>query len=79
MNIIKNKILKIGYSLYASKKYKGNEILEYTKKAELKSKNKCLLDNSSWFGNIEIAKSYKKKKYSYLQMESKKNNKSFYN
>jgi len=46
MNIIKNKILKIGYSLYASKKYKGNEILEYTKKAELKSKNKCLLDNT---------------------------------
>ena len=61
MNIIKNKILNIGYSLYASKKYKGHEILDYTKKAELKFKNKCLLDNSSWFGNLEIAKSYKKK------------------
>ena len=83
MNIINNntkpinKILKIGYSLYASKKYRGNKILEYSKKEELKSKNKCLLDNSSWFGNLEIAKSYKTKNTHIYKWKIKKITKLF--
>jgi hypothetical protein len=55
------KILRVGYPLYASKKFEGNTILEYNKKTELESGDHCLLDNSSWFGNLQVAKSYKKK------------------
>lgn len=55
------KTLKINYKLYASKKYKGNNILKYTKKSEKNSGDKCLLNNSGWFGNLEVAKSYKTK------------------
>lgn len=53
------KILHIGYPLYASKKYKGDELLEYQRQAEMKSQDSCLLDNSSWFGDYVVAKSYK--------------------
>ena len=63
--------------MYASKKYRGNKILEYGKKAELKSKNKCLLDNSSWFGNLEIAKSYKTKNTHIYKWKIKKTIKLF--
>ena len=54
-------ILKENYPLYASKKFPGNEILEYARKSEKESKDHCLLDNSSWFGNYKVAKSYKTK------------------
>ena len=54
-------ILKENYPLYASKKFPGNEILEYARKSEKESKDHCLLDNSSWFGNYDVAKSYKTK------------------
>lgn len=54
------KYLKIGYSLYASKKHEGDKLLEYKKKAEIDSGDHCLLDNSSWFGDLDVAKSYKK-------------------
>jgi len=54
-------VLKENYPLYASKKYPGNEILQYAIKSEKESKDHCLLDNSSWFGNYEVAKSYKTK------------------
>jgi hypothetical protein len=54
------KYLDIGYPLYASKKYDGDKLLEYKKKAEQETGNHCLLENSSWFGDLEVAKSYKK-------------------
>jgi len=55
------KVLKIGYPLYASKKYEGSTILEYNKSEELKYNDKCLKQNSSWFGDLNVAKSYKTK------------------
>lgn len=53
------KILKVGYPLYASKKHEGDKLLEYKMNAEKKTKDHCLLDNSSWFGDLDVAKSYK--------------------
>ena len=53
--------LNIGFSLYASKKYEGDKLLEYTMKSEKSENDHCLLDNSSWFSNLEVAKIYKKK------------------
>jgi hypothetical protein len=55
------KILKKGYPLYASKQYEGSSILEYNKNEELKYNDKCLMQNSSWFGDLNVAKSYKTK------------------
>jgi len=55
------KILEIGYPLYASKQYEGSTILEYNKKEEEKYHDKCLMQNSSWFGSLSVAKSYKTK------------------
>jgi hypothetical protein len=54
------KTLHIGYPLYASKKYKKYELLNYQRNAENKSGDHCILDNSSWFGNLTVAKSYKR-------------------
>jgi hypothetical protein len=55
------KVLKKGYPLYASKSYEGSTILEYNKSEELKYHDKCLMQNSSWFGDLNVAKSYKTK------------------
>jgi len=55
------KVLPKGYPLYASKSYEGSSILEYNKKEELKYNDKCLMQNSSWFGDLNVAKSYKNK------------------
>jgi hypothetical protein len=60
-NIPSLKILKIGYPLYASKSYEGSTILKYNKEQEEKYHDKCLMVNSSWFGDLEVAKSYKTK------------------
>ena len=54
------KYLRIGYPLYAAKKHEGDKLLEYKRKMELKTGDHCLLDNSSWFGDLNVAKSYKK-------------------
>lgn len=54
------KILRKGFSLYASKKSYGDKILEYTKEQENKYNDNCLFGNMSWFGDLEQAKSYKK-------------------
>jgi len=51
--------LKIGYPLYASKKHEGDKLLEYKKKAEIDTGDHCLLDNSSWFGDLNVAQRYK--------------------
>jgi len=53
------KSLKIGYPLYASKLYEGSTILEYNRNEELKYHDNCLMQNSSWFGDLNVAKSYK--------------------
>ena len=53
------KILKIGYPLYASKQYEGSTILEYNRNEEVKYRDNCLMQNSSWFGDLNVAKSYK--------------------
>jgi len=55
------KILYVGYPLYASKQYEGSTILEYNKSEEIKYNDKCLMQNSSWFGDLNVAKSYKTK------------------
>jgi hypothetical protein len=54
------KVLKVSYPLYASKKHEGDKLLEYKMNAEKHASDHCLLDNSSWFGDLEVAKSYKK-------------------
>jgi len=53
------KTLKPDYPLYASKKYDGNSILEYTKKQEKIHKTHCFNENMTWFGDYEEAKHYK--------------------
>ena len=53
------KSLKIGYPLYASKQYEGSTILEYNRNEEAKYHDNCLMQNSSWFGDLNVAKSYK--------------------
>jgi len=53
------KVLEIGYPLYASKSFNGEKLLEYQKNAEKEANDHCLLQNSSWFGDYSVAKSYK--------------------
>ena len=53
--------LPTDYLLYASKKYNGQDILDYNKKIEKESGDKCHIENSSWFGTFNVAKSYKTK------------------
>lgn len=55
------KVLKLSYPLYAAKSYEGSTILKYNKEQEDKYHDKCLMINSSWFGDLEVAKSYKTK------------------
>jgi len=69
------KILNIGFPLYASKIYEGSTILEYNKKEEMKYHDKCLMQNSSWFGDLEIAKSYKTKENHIYRWNTKKETK----
>ena len=68
-------ILKVGYPLYASKQYEGSSILEYNKKQELKYNDKCLMVNSSWFGDLKVAKSYKTKDTHIYRWRTKKTTK----
>jgi hypothetical protein len=56
------KTLNVGYPLYASKQYEGSTILDYNREEERKYHDKCLMQNSSWFGDLDVAKSYKTKK-----------------
>jgi hypothetical protein len=66
------KVLKKGYPLYASKQYEGSTILEYNKSEELKYHDKCLMQNSSWFGDLNVAKSYKTKATHIYRWNAKK-------
>ena len=55
------KEVKPGFPIFSSKNYIGSEILSYQKKQALKSNNRCLYDNMSWFGILEVAQAYKTK------------------
>ena len=65
------RVLKKGYPLYASKQYEGSTILEYNKNQEIKYHNKCLMQNSSWFGDLIVAKSYKTKDTHIYKLKTK--------
>ena len=69
------RVLKKGYPLYASKQYEGSTILEYNKNQEIKYHNKCLMQNSSWFGDLIVAKSYKTKDTHIYRWKTKKETK----
>lgn len=66
------RILKIGYPLYAAKSYEGSTILKYNKEQEDKYHDKCLIVNSSWFGDLAVAKSYKTKENHIYRWTTKK-------
>lgn len=66
------KILKSGYPLYAAKSYEGSTILKYNKEQEDKYHDKCLMINSSWFGDLEVAKSYKTRENHIYRWTTKK-------
>jgi|LauGreStaDraftv2_3_1035109.scaffolds.fasta_scaffold34198_2 hypothetical protein len=53
------KILPIGYSLFAAKSVDGQALLDYTKSIEQKHNENCVLENSNWFGDYDVAKIYK--------------------
>lgn len=53
------KVLNKNYSLYASKKYSGQEILNHSHELDLKFHKKCITDNLTWLGTLDVAKSYK--------------------
>jgi len=55
-------VLKVGFHLFGAKEFSGDELLEYNKKEEERTHDPCLMQNSSWFGNYEVAKSYKTSK-----------------
>jgi hypothetical protein len=71
--IPKIKILKEKKSIYASKSFSGNKILEYTKQQENKHHTKCIMDNISWFGDLKEAKKYKTKNQHVYKWILKKN------
>jgi hypothetical protein len=66
------KVLKLGHPLYASKLYEGSTILNYNKEQEEKYHDKCLMQNSSWFGDLDVAKSYKTKDTHIYRWNTKK-------
>jgi len=53
------KILPVNYPIYKAYAYDGKELLSYNMKMEKESGDSCFLENSSWFGDLNIAKSYK--------------------
>jgi len=67
------KILHKGSPLYASKKFDGNSILEYTKNNESKTGDHCMIENLSWFGNMDVAKSYATKETKLYKWKIKQN------
>ena len=66
------KILPKDSSLYASKRYSGEEVLKYTETNEKKAHDECLLDNLSWFGNYQVAKSYQTQETKIYEWKIKK-------
>jgi hypothetical protein len=68
----KLKVLNKNYKLYASKSFEGSEILKYNRKQEQIHNDTCLMENISWFGNLEVAKSYKTKDTNIYRWKTKK-------
>ena len=58
--------------LYASKKMNGQDLLEYTKKNQIINKEPCILNNISWFGSYNVAKSYQTHEKHLYQLKIKK-------
>jgi hypothetical protein len=52
------KKVKVGHLVYGSKKYKGDEIITYTREMEKKKGTRCLHETISWFGSLHAAKLY---------------------
>ena len=52
------KKVKVGHLVYGSKKYKGDEIITYTREMEKKTGSRCLIETISWFGSLHGAKLY---------------------
>jgi len=53
------KFLPIDYPIYKAYDFEGKELLPYKMKMEKKTGDSCLLENSSWFGDLNVAKEYK--------------------
>jgi hypothetical protein len=57
------RVLPKGFPLYAAKDSTlGPKILDYTRDNHLRTGKMCLLDNLTWFADLEQAKQYNKKK-----------------
>jgi len=69
---ISKKLLKNSF-LYASKRVNGKDLLDYTKQNQIINKKPCVLNNISWFGSYEVAKSYKTHETHLYQWKIKKN------
>jgi len=53
------KFLPINYPIYKAYDFDGKELLPYKIKMEKETGDSCLLENSSWFGDLDVAKEYK--------------------
>lgn len=53
------KLLPVKYPIYKAYDFDGKELLPYKMKMEKQSGDSCLLENSSWFGDLNVAKEYK--------------------
>jgi hypothetical protein len=68
----KLKVLNKNYKLYASKIFEGAKILQYNRNQEKIHNDTCLMENISWFGDLEVAKSYKTKDTRIYRWKTKK-------
>lgn len=59
------KFLHVNYPIYKAYDFDGKELLPYKMKMEKESGDSCLLENSSWFGDLNVAKEYKTSDRSY--------------
>jgi hypothetical protein len=53
------KFLPINYPIYKAYDFDGKELLPYKIKMEKETGDSCLLENSSWFEDLDVAKEYK--------------------
>jgi hypothetical protein len=52
------KKLNIGFPIYKAYDFDGKQLLPYKMKMYTETGDSCLLENSSWFGDLEVAKEY---------------------
>ena len=53
------KILPKKYKLYASKKYDGDAILKHAHSLEQQYHKRCITENLTWLGTLDVARNYK--------------------